>query len=293
MAFTLTKLVQAALLELGELQHSLATNGTTTTIVDTVLVNTYEDGAWNGGTVFVVRDGAGAGAAPEGQWARVTSFAADTGTFTLADTLTAAVASTDLYAYAGANYPLWTMVEQANKVLREMGELPLVDTSLTTVAGQTEYAAAVAWKDRPPSRIDLQMYDDADDNRWETLHDWYYVPAAAGSTGLIVFREPPPADRSLRVWYRDHHPALYTYSDTINETLDPENLTARLVEAALMWMKKRRPGDVEIVRDLNAASARATDLEVQNPRWKARRRSKLLIVRGAAAWDDDYIPAPT
>lgn len=292
MTITVTRILQDAYKALGELNHSKATSGSTTTIVDSALANAYPDGNWNKGTVFVVRDAGGASAAPEGEFARVTTFAGDTATWTLADTLTAAVAANDWYAWAGGAYPVLTMVELLNQVLREMGELPLVGTTLTTVAGQTEYTLPANYNDQTPLRVDIATVSDADDNQWLELRGWEFVPAATGGTGKLILDEQPAVGWSLRVWYRDIHPAVFDFDDTLHETLNTKVVTAKLVQAALGWKKKRRPGDVELIRDLNTASEIAANAEVQYPRWEPTRRDKLFLGGGRRRWDDDYISPP-
>src|SRR3990167_6302277 len=86
---------------IGLLQYGRATGGSVTTVIDTNRPEEDEPEDFEDGTIIILRDSAGAGAAPEGEFSRVTAYAPGTTTFTTADTLTAAVASGDRYGVTG------------------------------------------------------------------------------------------------------------------------------------------------------------------------------------------------
>ena len=240
MAYLLWQLLRDAYSELGQLQVSAATGGTTTTIVDSKLIGAGRDDDWNGGAVIVLSAG---GAAPEGEFGRVSDYVDAAGTLTVPE-MSAAVESGDLYGLVSEYYPLQQMIELANQALRNLGDLTHADTTtLDTAAGQTEYPAAIAWKRRPPRRIDIQTRTgDADDHRWALVRAWDYVPAAAGESGVIVFRSPLRAGRELRIWYEDAHPRVSAYDDEIREEIHPALAVAAAVEKALVWQVSRLDG---------------------------------------------------
>ncbi len=153
MTYLLWQLLRDAYAELGQLQAAQATGGSTTTIVDSKLIGTGRDDDWNGGAVIVL---SADGAAPEGEFGRVSDYIDAAGTLTVPE-MSAAVESGDLYGLVSEYYPLQQMVELANQALRSLGDLTHVDTTtLDTAVGQSEYAASAAWKRRPPRRIDIQ-----------------------------------------------------------------------------------------------------------------------------------------
>ena len=279
MSYKLWNLIRDAYQELGQLQVAKATGGSTSTIVDTKLVHTGKDDDWKDGAVIVLEDAAGASAAPEGEFSRVSAYVDSTGTLTI-DPLSVAVSSGDVYGLVSAYFPLKQMVELANLALKSLGDLALVDTStLDTCLNQTEYAAAVAWKRRRPIRVDIQTKTgDADDHRWHTLYDWEFVPSAAGTTGLIVFKQQPTASRDLRIWYEDAHPRVSDYDDVIHASIHPALAVAALVEKALVWQHTRLEGgnDFLLLR-LNDAKHELERVKAMYPIWKPQTRARMLL----------------
>src|SRR3990167_291545 len=179
----LTNLAQDIFLSLGIGQVRKLTGGSTTTSLDST-----ETAGVDEGTIIIVTDAGGLSAAPQGEFGRITAFAPSTGTWTH-DTLTTAPASGDYAMICRNDLTLYDFIELANRGLQKLGDLSFVDTTtLDTVTLQTEYAAAVAWKRGKPTRIDVQSRTgDSNDNQWRRVYDWEYVPAAANSTGLIIF----------------------------------------------------------------------------------------------------------
>jgi hypothetical protein len=283
MTYTLSKLLQDIYAELGQLQVFTATGGSTTTVEDTDQTGQHGDDAWVDGALFVLAAG---GAAPEGEFQRISDYADHDGTFTVDVPFGAAVESGDSYGLAPAYYPLHTMIELANAGLRALGDIALVDTiTLETAAGQTEYLAAAAWKRRRPLMIDVQGRAGASgDNQWVRVYDWELVPAAPGSDGLIVFNEELPAGRDVRVWYVDSHPRLSAFDDVVAETVAPELAVAAGVERALRWQNSRLGGsDDFLLQRWNDAKVELARTRVNFPVWTPRRVAKLLEVRPRVA----------
>jgi len=270
---TLSDIVRDVLFELG-FRERYASGGTTSTLVDADLggEDTY--------------DGGGAGAAPEGEFAEVTDYAESTGTITVATAaFTDAPAATDGYIVSTSEYPHRQVIRAVNRALSKIGDIPKVDTTtLDTASAQTEYDYAVTWKRQPPYRIDIQTQtNDADDNRWQELSKgfWYYVPAAAGSTGLIIFRDQLPTSRDLRIWYKGPHDAVEAYNDTIYEGLHPDLVVAEVVYELLRWRyTEQRGADEYIAQLLNEAGESREQMRMKHPVWKPKRRDELLIVGG-------------
>jgi len=291
--YNLSDLIQDSYRELGQLNVGVATGGSATTVVDSTLADKAGgDDAWVDGAIFIIEDGTTAGTSPEGKYALITAYADSTGTFTFA-TMTDAVASGDTYGYANNMWPLYQMVEFANDALRGLGDIPLIDTTtLDTAASQTEYAYAIAWKRRPPIRVEIQTKtSDADDNRWKVLNGWEYRPATAGSTGLLVLPQLPTS-RDIAIWYMDRHPRVNSYDDPILKSIHPELAKRALVEKALQWQNRRMMGgDDFLLQTWNDAKMQLEMAKMQYPIWKPRRKSKLLTL-GSYLYDPNNLRTP-
>src|SRR3990167_8631534 len=281
MAFTVSNALRETLLRLGQLNVSKATGGSTTTIVDSTLANeNSSDDDWNDGWALVVRDAGGAAGAPENEFQRISDFVASTGTFTVDTAFTVAPASGDVYGYASSQFALQTMIRLLNTALVELGDVPLMDTTtLDTAANQTEYTAAVAWKRRKPYRIDIQgRTGDSNDNQWHAVWDWEWIPAAAGSTGLIVFKGQPLSSRDIRVWYQDAHPAVNAYSDAINERFEPDLVVKAFVLAIRGWQVERDDGsDASLQQKWNKAKSEYEAAIASRKPERPKRRPRLMI----------------
>src|SRR5690349_12206275 len=207
MALTLSKVCARSWRELGFSVDIKATGGTTTTIVQSNSQYT-SDAALNEGTAIVVRDAGGAAAAPEGEMVRITDYVASTKTWTV-ETLTQAVASGDSILLATPRIKLPQMVQAVNDGLADLGTISLVNTSLTSAAAQTEYALPVALKIKRLVDIEYNtITNDSNNNQWlSVIGQSRYVPAAPGSTGLLILPQLP-ADRTIKITYEGVHPVL-------------------------------------------------------------------------------------
>lgn len=286
MGFTLSELLREVYTELGQMQASSATGGGDNYVTDSKMANTGgKDDVWKNGAVVIIEDAGGSGAAPEGEYKLITAYDDASGKFTVESNFSAQPATGDLYGVVSEYYPLYTMIELVNAGLRGLGDISLVDTTtLDTVSGQTEYAASLTWKRRPPVRIDYQgETGDGDDNRWIRVFDWEFVPAAPGSTGLIIFQSELPAGRDLRIWYLDAHPRLKAFDDEVAEVISPELAVAACVERALRWQNSRLGGgDPFLLQRWNDAKVELGRTIVRFPVWRPGRvvRSKLAGMEG-------------
>lgn len=228
-AFQLTHLLQAVFGRLNAARRSIATGGSTTTVVDTALVDiladSNEDDYLNQWTVIITRDAGGSGAAPEGEFKIVSDYD-DAGTITVPTVFSAAAASGDEYMYVSREFALYNTIAKANEGLRSLGWVPAVDTSITTAANQTEYTLPLTVKGNDLLNVELQgITTDANDNRWVAVPEWRVVPSAGGSTGTLILPQYA-AGYTVRLTYIGLHPKVYAYDDYINEYIHPELATA-------------------------------------------------------------------
>jgi hypothetical protein len=273
-------LLQRVYRALGQFNASTATGGTTTTVVDTKQVEAQgEDDAWKDGTLFIIRDSAGASAAPEGQFQRIDSYDDSAGTFTADTAFTVSPAVGDRYGFTNNIFPLHDMIEICNDALTDLGPVPLADTTtLDTVASQTEYDYAVAWKFRPPLAIDIQgVTDDSNDNLWYPPGYYRIIPAAAGSASTLELIPQPTASRDIRVMYLATHSRLNAYSDTVSEFIFPTLAVAACAFAAIdNYINLSGGGDDENEKMFNKLAARLQEAKRDFPIWKPTRKQKVL-----------------
>lgn len=293
MAYYASNLLQDALRRLGRLHEVTATGGSTTTaVVDkfTDMVKfPYEDDFCKEGTLFVIRTTDAL--APQGQYQRISAYASDTGTITVDTAFTAVIAALDTIGWDDGVYPIETMLSLASRALAALGKIALVDASITTAASQTEYTYPVALKGAAPLWVQIQSKTtDANDNQWYPLGGYHIVPAAAGSTGLIVFDVQPAASRNLKVWYLAIHPALTAYNSEVHETVHPELAVAMLVERALEWRNTAINGtDTFLIQRWNDAKNETRLMATKHPIWTPGRKDRFLEI-GTTSVEDE---APT
>lgn len=266
---------------------TLATGGSTTTVVDTKLADdlaeSNEDDIYNGGTVIVVEDAGGANAAPEGEFSRITDYEASSTTITFSPALTAAPASGDRVLVAPADFPLYDVIEVVNDALRYLGDIPLLDTSITTAAAQTEYTLPLALKGRELLNVEMQgQTNDANDNQYIPIPNWKVVPAAAGSTGLLVI--PQYSDGyTIQITYAGKHPRIDTYDAYVSEYLHPELVHAAVFAHVLQWRNDS---------SLIGGGADNAMLALEQKAWSQYDRAKMMYpveipprgVQGTPAW---------
>jgi hypothetical protein len=280
MTYTLSNLLQDGIKTSGRVGYRtlFTTGGSTTTLIDTKLnLSTQpdyndDDDTLVRGTVLVIRTTDGA--APQGEFQRISGYNESTATITV-EAFSAAIGAGDTCMIIHSQFKLEEMVELANQALLDIGDIALVDTSITTAASQREYTLPVALKDARPLRVQLQgITTDANDNRWEDVTDYYITPASPGSTGLITFNKQFPSGRSIKIWYLGHHPALSAFDDDISDTAHP-NLV-RFALASEMW-RWRNPSDGVELNQANEIYRKYAEAKVKHPIWKPKRSPKYFV----------------
>ena len=245
MAFTVSNLVQNILTELAQVEPNhvfAATGGTATTFVNSNFANFEsppEQDIFKNYLAIVVRDAGGASASPEGKWAVCSAYADATYTGTIA-TVTDAIASGDTIMLAKQDkFPLQQIIFAINQGLESLGDLPNnPNTSLTTVANETEYDIPVAVK-RGLKQIWIQgKTNDSNDNQWIQVYDRRNDPAIGG-TASVLYIPQYPAGRTIRLIYNGAHPYMSVYSDVISEYVHPTVATAASIIKLLEWYNRQ------------------------------------------------------
>lgn len=286
----LTHVLQQALRRLGG-KVVLATGGSITTAIDTKLAaflqDSNEDDTFNDGIIIVIKDAGGAAAAPEGEFSAVTDYVASTTTLTFSPAITTAIAAGDRVLIGSPEFPLYDVVEVVNDALKNLGEIPLLDKSITTAANQTEYTLPLAVKGDQLLNVEIQGTTvDADDNRYEDVPDWKIVVANPGSTGLLVIPQYP-AGYIIRITYLGIHPRVSAYDDYISEYLHPELVHASVMAHLLQWKD-----------DMNSIQGGVNNsiLGLEQKAWSQYDRARILYpiqipprkMRGFVHWHTNY-----
>lgn len=235
MTVTLTDLIQRSLVKMGNTvsYRTIATGGSATTFIDTTLGSIYANSDLANGTCIVAVSTDGQ--SPQGKWGKISAYVPSTSVGTIVS-VTDAIQTGDIIVLVTPRYPIATIIGLANSILQGLGTIALVDTSLTTISGATEYSLPVACKKQSLIKIEVQTRtDNSADNRWVELMGWHYVPSAAGSVGKIIFDSPLDAGFTLKIWYVDTHPEVALYSDVIHETIPIELAACKLAVEMFNW----------------------------------------------------------
>ena len=220
---------------LGILSEGVATNGSTTTIVDTV-ERVEADDLWNGGTAWITYDAGGAGAAPQGEYSYISDFVQSTGTITLRSTLTAAVAANDRYGVARPRYPLQILIQKINEAVG--GVIEKTDTSTVVIAAdQTEYSL-------PANVLDLKQVwiaadDDTNANGWQKLYDYDVEKSVTGTADKLIFSHQYLADTAIKLVYLTYHDTLRLSTDKLDDSIHIMKVIANAAVGCLIWRKAK------------------------------------------------------
>lgn len=212
-------------------EGTCSSNGTTTTLIDTVdRVESF--GYWINGTVWV-----GSGFTSV---AKITGFNDQTSTLTFTPAVAAGnVESGDAYAVCKKRFPYYLLKQVVNQAVEHLGEVPLTNTSLTTAALQTEYQLPDSHITRELLSVHIQRNtDDSDDNRWEEVLGWYIKKGVSGTADYLVFRTQPVDGRSLMLTYTARHPSLDS-ADALNENVHPNRIIYRAALEAMKWYRDK------------------------------------------------------
>ena len=238
------------------LKVSTATGGSTTTIVDTKRTESID--AFNGGGAWIITDAGGESAAPEGEWAHVTDWAAS-GTTATISAVTAAVASGDTYGIA-VGYTIHDLIIAINDEITKQKVTRYDRTSLDIVSGQSEYTLPAGIRQDNLVNVYEETDTDTSDSQPTQLSFEVQTAAAGSQHKLVIKSRGVTAGNDIMLEYTTAQSPLYLATDTIDGSI----LMARILDNA-------------------AAGARATKMlttgsesELEVALWKAHREDAVL-----------------
>lgn len=274
--FTLFDLTYRVIRILGFEKEGVATGGSTTTIIDTN-ERTEENDYWNGGTAWILKDAAGAGAAPEKEYARISDHVLATNTLTIG-TLTAAVGAGDRYAVANKWVPLNIMIGMINASLTDLGPVPTTDTTTITIAdNQTEYSLpAAAGRDLRQVWLQTKL-DDSNDNRWQEVFNWRVQHAAAGVADTIIFDTQFPAGYKIKLLYMANHAEMTASTSALNEHVPVERVIYPAALECLTYLAQATQWN-RWDKFISRLEAKTEQIRQTRPIIVPRRQSRLMRV---------------
>jgi hypothetical protein len=285
-ALTLFNLTYETARALDFILEGTATGGSATTIADTN-DRTETDGFFNGGTTWLLRDAAGAGASPEGKYSVVSDFANTGGVITLRSTFTDAVAAGDKYAVCTNRWPLWVIISKVNDALRDMGPVLITDTTTITIAdSQTEYSLPNV------SNLDLRevylqtILNDTDDNQWVKLYGWQIEFTATGTADKLILPFQYASGYKIKLVYTGFHPELHASTDKLSEMVDPTKVINLAVLKCLEWYRNKTQDSEQWLMDkISKFIQRVKEDEAQKRPNHPGRTPRIIKFGRSIAWD--------
>ncbi len=231
---------------------STATGGSATTLVDTTRSEPSDH--FNQGTLWPLSG------THSGKSVVITDYDATTYTFTF-PTLTTAIASGVLYAAGTADYPKASLIEAINMALYEIGPLPSIDVSLTTVEDQEDYTLPTGVYNI--KKVELALNSTIPYGYVEHF-GWHEID---GKIRFLPGRAPADTGYKLRL--------TYALNDVTDLSADTDIISDYIHRDVLIWMAavhahrrriQRSKGDEPTVTILmNEAIARAEQIKRLHP----------------------------
>ena len=236
--FTLFDLIWKCVVELGTARTGVATGGSSTTLIDTDGLRNVDEDYYEDGTIFILKDQAGAGAAPEKEFGEIKAFSAESDQITLFDALGGDVAAGDTYGVSNRRFPLYLLRQKINNELYMGGYIPVEDTSLTT-ADTLEYTLPDEVSARDLRQI-LVATSATDGEKYHVpVINWEIQYAATGSISKLRLQKPLKAGMELLLRYATPHPELRAASDSLNIKIHPDRVVYQVCADSLRWYRNK------------------------------------------------------
>lgn len=224
--------------------------GTTATLIDTGRVES--DNYFNDGTIWFTSGDL------VGLVARITDYTLSSGTITF-DTQAKAPGSGKTYRALNGDFPETILMDAVNDALKNIGAIPVRDTTLVSVADQEEY-------DLPTGVYNVRMVEIAQSTTepysWMEHNNWDEIE------GHLVF-DPFDTLRddgmTIRLTYQPLPDVLDAGADEISDQIPLERLAWEGAVYALRWRLKRVKNDPIAVAQLNEALQMQKLMEGKHP----------------------------
>jgi hypothetical protein len=242
--------------ELEALHESKATGtGSAAQIIDARLTNLgWQNDDFIGGTALVILNSDAPATAPQSQSRTISGFTASSGTITVDSIFGGTPALDDWYGLITNRYPRGLLVSKINEALREAGDVPTVDVTLTTLTDTLEYSLPVTAK-RDLRQVWLARSLAAPWD-WEQQMTARAEWTAASGVGTLLFPTQPPVGYKIKLVYMGLHAHVGVDSDLINDYVSLDWLgTAAALKCARFRLPQTGGDDktqTPIINDLMA-----------------------------------------
>jgi len=208
---------------LGNVRSSTTTSaGTATTVIDTTRTEPVD--FWNGGTLWMTSG------TDLGKSRKITDWALSGTTFTV-PTMTSAPGSGAAYSVITADWPQDKLWDFINEALQDMGDVPVQDSTLTTVADQEQYTL-------PSGVYDVRLVEVATSKTapydYQPYHGvWKEIPS--GKLEFATGREPVDTGYLIRLTYMGVHAAFTADTSAVSTYIHINRLKWAAAVHAWRW----------------------------------------------------------
>lgn len=242
---TVQDIVLMVLDTLGEAYYGTATGGAVGSLTDGDLAHQLSEDTFNYG-VIIITDTTD-DAAPKSEARFVSNYIDDDGTIEVSTNFTAAPAAGDRYALADSRWTVEQIIGAINRALVAIGDMPQIDTSLSTSSGLTRYTLPSGVNKRNLAQVYYQNLSSADDEGPVPLENWVVRP-----DDELVFHTPPPSGKTLELHYNGPHAAVEALSDAIDTQIALDRMVAETVYQLVRSRIRQTDGaDRELVDQWN------------------------------------------
>lgn len=180
-------------------------DGTTTTIIDTTLMDTSD--SYNGGTLFLT---------DASLTRRITDYVQTSGTITFTPVVTSAQAEDDHY-YTVTNTRREDIVQAVNQALRQIGSVTKINDTLVVIADTQYYTLPTGVSN--VTRIAVAN-DTSEPIEYHRSYSWHEYD------GKLYIHEPilQEAGRTIRLYYDSQPTQVNADTDVISDLIDRNRL---------------------------------------------------------------------
>ncbi len=119
--------------------------------------------------------------------------------------------------------------------------------------------------------------NDADDQRWCEIFNWRVQVTSTGTASLLVLPVQYATGYAIGLLYADYHPALYTDTDKLAESVPIERVVWPTVLACFQWLRLKKKVD-DYDRDIDDWTNKVASLQQTHPIVIPRKPSRVGIV---------------
>lgn len=208
---------------LGNVRSSTTTAaGTTTTIVDST--RTEANDFWNGGTIWITSG------ALSGVSRKISDWALTGTTFTV-PAMASAPGSGVSYSVIVGDWPQDKLIEFINSALRDIGDVPKTNATLTTVADQEQYTLPAGVRDVRRVEIATSKTTPYDYQPWIGV----WRETEDGKLQFDTHHIPDEDGYLIRLTYVGAHSAVSADTDTIHSLIHLDRLIWSAAVHAWRW----------------------------------------------------------